>query len=142
MQALREGGNAPVLLNAANEVAVAAFLVGSLPFLSIADLIEQVLTELPAQPVVDIQTLSERDRAARVQPGGYFAALADKLCASFETYLIDESLFRLSVLVGSHARRAGNFSRIRTLLGRATLRREGFALLHRLRQRDLEAHRP
>jgi 1-deoxy-D-xylulose-5-phosphate reductoisomerase len=65
LAALREGGDAPALLNAANEVAVAAFLAGSLPFLSMADLIEQVLTELPPQPVVDIQTLSERDRAAR-----------------------------------------------------------------------------
>lgn len=65
LEALREGGDASTLLNAANEVAVTAFLAGSLPFLSIADLIEQVLTELPPQPVVDIQTLSERDRAAR-----------------------------------------------------------------------------
>ncbi|GLQ45262.1 1-deoxy-D-xylulose 5-phosphate reductoisomerase [Dyella lipolytica] len=64
-QALKEGGDAPAILNAANEVAVSAFLAGSLPFLSIADLIEQVLTELPAQAVVDIQTLSERDRTAR-----------------------------------------------------------------------------
>lgn len=65
LAALREGGDAPALLNAANEVAVAAFLAGALPFLSIADLIEQVLMELPPQPVVDIQTLRERDRAAR-----------------------------------------------------------------------------
>jgi 1-deoxy-D-xylulose-5-phosphate reductoisomerase len=65
LEALRAGGDAPTLLKAANDVAVAAFLAGSLPFLSIADLIEQVLTELPPQPVVDIQTLSERDRAAR-----------------------------------------------------------------------------
>jgi 1-deoxy-D-xylulose-5-phosphate reductoisomerase len=65
LEALRAGGDAPVLLNAANEVAVSAFLAGTLPFLSIPDLIEQVLTELPPQPVVDTQTLSERDRAGR-----------------------------------------------------------------------------
>ncbi len=64
-QALREGGDAPAILNAANEVAVEAFLAGALPFLSIADVVESVLTELPAQAVVDIQTLGERDRAAR-----------------------------------------------------------------------------
>jgi 1-deoxy-D-xylulose-5-phosphate reductoisomerase len=63
--ALREGGDAPAVLNAANEVAVEAFLAGALPFLSIADVVESVLTELPAMPVVDIQTLHERDRAAR-----------------------------------------------------------------------------
>lgn len=64
-QAAQAGGDAPALLNAANDIAVEAFLAGTLPFLSIADLIEQVLTELPPQRVVDIQTLSERDQAAR-----------------------------------------------------------------------------
>ncbi|MDR3445628.1 MULTISPECIES: 1-deoxy-D-xylulose-5-phosphate reductoisomerase [unclassified Dyella] len=64
-QALRAGGDATAILNAANEVAVEAFLAGSLPFLGIADLVESVLTELPPQPVVDVQTLNERDRTAR-----------------------------------------------------------------------------
>jgi len=64
-QALREGGDATTLLNAANEVAVAAFLAGSLPFLGIAEIIEQVLEELPAQAVVDIPTLRARDLKAR-----------------------------------------------------------------------------
>ena len=63
--ALREGGDATAVLNAANEVAVDAFLAGALPFLSIADLVEGVLAELPAQPVVDVQTLRERDAQAR-----------------------------------------------------------------------------
>lgn len=65
LEALRTGGDAPTILNAANGVAVEAFLAGSLPFLSIADVVEQILTELPAQAVVDIQTLGERDRTAR-----------------------------------------------------------------------------
>jgi 1-deoxy-D-xylulose-5-phosphate reductoisomerase len=64
-QALRAGGDATAILNAANEVAVEAFLAGGLPFLGIADLVESVLTELPAQAVVDVQTLNERDRSAR-----------------------------------------------------------------------------
>jgi 1-deoxy-D-xylulose-5-phosphate reductoisomerase len=64
-QALRAGGDAPAVLNAANEVAVEAFLAGALPFLSIADVVETVLAELPAQAVVDVQTLCERDRDAR-----------------------------------------------------------------------------
>ncbi len=63
--ALRAGGDAPAVLNAANEVAVDAFLAGTLPFLSIPDLVETVLAELPAQAVVDVQTLAERDRLAR-----------------------------------------------------------------------------
>jgi len=64
-QALRAGGDATAILNAANEVAVEAFLAGGLPFLGIADLVESVLAELPAQAVVDVQTLNERDRTAR-----------------------------------------------------------------------------
>ncbi|MEO7051369.1 MAG: 1-deoxy-D-xylulose-5-phosphate reductoisomerase [Rhodanobacter sp.] len=64
-QALRTGGDAPAVLSAANEVAVAAFLSGSLAFLSIADVVEAVLAELPAQPVVDIPSLLDRDRLAR-----------------------------------------------------------------------------
>ncbi len=64
-QALRAGGDAPALLNAANEVAVEAFLAGALPFLSIADVVDAVLAELPGQAVVDVPTLCERDRLAR-----------------------------------------------------------------------------
>jgi 1-deoxy-D-xylulose-5-phosphate reductoisomerase len=64
-QALRAGGDATAILNAANEVAVEAFLAGALPFLGIADLVESVLTELPPQAVVDVETLNERDRSAR-----------------------------------------------------------------------------
>ncbi len=64
-QALRAGGDAPTVLSAANEVAVEAFLAGALAFLSIADVVEAVLAELPAQAVVDIQSLLERDQSAR-----------------------------------------------------------------------------
>ena len=63
--ALRAGGDAPAVLNAANEVAVEAFLAGALPFLSIADVVESVLAELPPQAVVDVGTLRERDALAR-----------------------------------------------------------------------------
>ncbi|HJU08253.1 MAG TPA: 1-deoxy-D-xylulose-5-phosphate reductoisomerase [Rhodanobacteraceae bacterium] len=64
-QALRAGGDAPMLLNAANEVAVAAFLEGTLPFLGIPDVIEAILAELPPQTVVDVESLLERDLTAR-----------------------------------------------------------------------------
>ncbi|HWG10234.1 MAG TPA: 1-deoxy-D-xylulose-5-phosphate reductoisomerase [Rhodanobacteraceae bacterium] len=64
-QALRAGGDAPAVLNAANEAAVAAFLEGRLTFLGIAQTIESVLNELPPQPVVDVGTLIERDLTAR-----------------------------------------------------------------------------
>ena len=64
-EALREGGDATAILNAANEVAVDAFLAGTLPFLGIAEIVERVLEELPAEPVVDVQTLVARDAEAR-----------------------------------------------------------------------------
>ncbi len=64
-QALRAGGTAPAALNAANEVAVAAFLEQQIPFLAIPRLIEEVLTALPAQPVRALEDVLEADRAAR-----------------------------------------------------------------------------
>jgi 1-deoxy-D-xylulose-5-phosphate reductoisomerase len=65
-QALRAGGDAPAILNAANEVAVEAFLAGALGFLDIANVVESVLAELPPEAVVDVQTLVGRDRQARL----------------------------------------------------------------------------
>jgi len=64
-QALRAGGDAPAILNAANEVAVEAFLAGALPFLAIAEVVEGVLAELPPQAVVDVESLVARDNQAR-----------------------------------------------------------------------------
>lgn len=54
-QVLREGGSAPAILNAANEVAVDAFLTGSLPFSGISDVIEATLS---TQIVSDVSTLA------------------------------------------------------------------------------------
>jgi len=64
-QALRAGGDAPAILNAANEVAVEAFLAGALPFLAIAEVVEGVLAELPPLAVVDVESLVARDGEAR-----------------------------------------------------------------------------
>jgi 1-deoxy-D-xylulose-5-phosphate reductoisomerase len=64
-QALRAGGSAPALLNAANEVAVAAFLEGRLPFLSIADTIARVLERIPATLLPDLDSVMEADGMAR-----------------------------------------------------------------------------
>lgn len=62
---LRAGGTAPAVLNAANEVAVAAFLKGSLAFLSIATVIEQVLTRHDVQPLTDLDQVLTADSWAR-----------------------------------------------------------------------------
>ena len=52
-EALRAGAAAPCVLNAANEVAVAAFLEGSLPFTAIAEVNERVLAALGGRPAPD-----------------------------------------------------------------------------------------
>jgi 1-deoxy-D-xylulose-5-phosphate reductoisomerase len=59
------GGTAPCILNAANEIAVHAFLAGRLPFLGIPAVIEDTLATLPAQPVRAFETLYDADREAR-----------------------------------------------------------------------------
>jgi 1-deoxy-D-xylulose-5-phosphate reductoisomerase len=53
------------VLNAANEVAVHAFLSGRLPFLGIAEAIERTLDELGSAPVRAFESLYEADREAR-----------------------------------------------------------------------------
>jgi len=59
------GGTAPCVLNAANEIAVHAFLAGRLPFLGIPAVIEETLDQLGAEPVRAFESLYEADRAAR-----------------------------------------------------------------------------
>ncbi len=64
-EAMQAGGTGPAVLNAANEVAVAAFLDKRLSFLNIPRLIEQVLTELPMMDAGDLATILAADQAAR-----------------------------------------------------------------------------
>jgi 1-deoxy-D-xylulose-5-phosphate reductoisomerase len=64
------GGTAPCVLNAANEIAVHAFLHGRLGFLGIAAVIEQTLEALPAQRIRAFESLYEADREARAVAAG------------------------------------------------------------------------
>ena len=64
-QAGESGGTAPCAFSAANEIAVAAFLEGRLPFLSIADVVARTLERADTSPVHDLEQLVEADRAAR-----------------------------------------------------------------------------
>jgi len=75
-QAARAGGTAPCVLNAANEVAVHAFLAGRLGFLGIPEVIERALAELPGEPVHSFESLYEADRHARELAGRAVAELA------------------------------------------------------------------
>ena len=64
-EALHAGGSAPVVLNAANEVAVERFLAGSIGFTEIAGLIEAVLARCAQGPLENLDDVLEADRAAR-----------------------------------------------------------------------------
>ncbi len=75
-EAALAGGTAPCVLNAANEVAVHAFLEGRLRFLDIAAVIEQSLAQLGSEPVRSFESLYEADRAARTLASEAVAALA------------------------------------------------------------------
>jgi 1-deoxy-D-xylulose-5-phosphate reductoisomerase len=59
------GDTAPCALNAANEVAVAAFLEGSLPFLGIADVVERTLAQVDCAPARDLADLAAVDAESR-----------------------------------------------------------------------------
>ncbi|MDA8198128.1 MAG: 1-deoxy-D-xylulose-5-phosphate reductoisomerase [Thermaerobacter sp.] len=69
------GGSAPVVLNAANEVAVERFLAGALRFLDISDLVADVLDGQTAAPVAGLEDILAADADARAaarawHPGG------------------------------------------------------------------------
>ncbi len=64
-QALRAGGSAPTILNAANEVAVAGFLDGRLGFLGIADVVERTLETIATVSLGGLDDVWKIDREAR-----------------------------------------------------------------------------
>lgn len=70
----REGGTAPTVLNAANEVAVAAFLEERIGFMDIPRVVEASLGAVPAEPATTLATVEDADRRAR-------AAAADAVAA-------------------------------------------------------------
>ena len=64
-----EGGTAPCVFNAANEVAVAAFLAGRLPFLGIAEVVADTLVAADGPTARDVDDLVAADAAARRHAG-------------------------------------------------------------------------
>lgn len=74
-KAIQRAGNAPAVLNAANEIAVARFLQGSLKFLAVADVIAETLEAVAWEPADDLAVLLASDAEARRQA----LAISDKL---------------------------------------------------------------
>lgn len=64
-EALRAGGTAPTVLNAANEIAVGAFLGGKLTFLQIAETVERMMNRIAASPLRDLDQMFDLDDMIR-----------------------------------------------------------------------------
>ena len=64
-EALRIGGDAPTILNAANEIAVASFLKNAIGFLEIAKIVEETLNGLPNGALTSLEDVLAADAAAR-----------------------------------------------------------------------------
>ncbi|HEY6941891.1 1-deoxy-D-xylulose-5-phosphate reductoisomerase [Dokdonella sp.] len=75
-EALAAGGTATIVLNAANEEAVAAFLDGRLPFLAIAETIERCLAGASGEAPADLAAILDADLTARRQAQRMIAALS------------------------------------------------------------------
>jgi 1-deoxy-D-xylulose-5-phosphate reductoisomerase len=63
--AAKAGGTAPAILNAANEIAVAAFLDDGLPYLKIAEVVERTLNAVPAVTADSLEIILAADAKAR-----------------------------------------------------------------------------
>lgn len=66
-EALRVGGTAPTILNAANEEAVAAFLAGRIGFWDIQACVARTLDTLPAEPARELAQVMDCDHRARIR---------------------------------------------------------------------------
>ncbi|MGM0521602.1 MAG: 1-deoxy-D-xylulose-5-phosphate reductoisomerase [Pseudomonadota bacterium] len=64
-EAMKQGGSAPAILNAANEVAVEAFLAKRLGFNAIGDVVAAVLNDQPVEPIHHLETVLNADQHAR-----------------------------------------------------------------------------
>ena len=68
-EAMQRGGNAPCVLNAANEVVVHAFLQNKVGFQEMSEIIEQTLELVPLIPQAGLEELAASDKEARIHAG-------------------------------------------------------------------------
>ena len=73
--AAKTGGTAPAALNAANEVAVAAFLENGLPYLQISAVVDSVLNALPVSGADSLEAILDIDARARTVARNFIASL-------------------------------------------------------------------
>ena len=77
--ALRFGGTAPAALNAANEIAVQAFLDKKIKFTHIASVIEQVMEQIHHEPASDLEIIMAQDEIARALANSAISLFANTL---------------------------------------------------------------
>ena len=77
-QALSRGGNMPCILNAANEVAVKAFLEGKIGFLQMPDVVEYSLGKIPYIAAPELESLEITDKRTREATAGFIHKLQNK----------------------------------------------------------------
>lgn len=75
-EAMTAGGTAPAVLNAANEVAVDAFLAGTLGFTDIPTVVETVMSRIETQGADELDVILSHDRLARLEAQDVIEALA------------------------------------------------------------------
>jgi len=75
-EAAKLGGTAPTVLNAANEIAVAAFLDKGLPYLQIPAVVEHVLNQIASSPASSIEHILSVDAQARVSAHQYICQIS------------------------------------------------------------------
>jgi 1-deoxy-D-xylulose-5-phosphate reductoisomerase len=80
--ALADGGTAPTVLNAANEVAVAAFFERRIGFLDIARAVERTLDALPARPIANLEDVVATDLEAREVASGFIGKTTPAVVAA------------------------------------------------------------
>jgi 1-deoxy-D-xylulose-5-phosphate reductoisomerase len=74
-QALRDGGDRPAVLNASNEVAVAAFLEGRISFMAIVETVMESLAVVPRMHANTLEQVVEVDRQARLAALNHISSL-------------------------------------------------------------------
>ena len=73
--AAKAGGIAPTVLNAANEIAVAAFLDAGMPYLHIPQVVEKTLNAIQARPVESLEVILDVDAQARRVASDFIGAI-------------------------------------------------------------------
>ena len=70
-EAMRQGGNMPCILNAANEIAVEAFLNERIGFLQIADVVEHCMASVPFIAAPNYHDYVQTNQTARAKAAGF-----------------------------------------------------------------------